>query len=127
LPPPAIHTLTYLPLASCNIQTVLNKTVLIILKPNIDSKEHKQGSELCADEKAHEWSLFKRAKVSTKSFTIIRSVRAAIAQARRRLLRSLRVTAAAANRAHAAHAFVAGPLFKESATAFEAATVWYRV
>jgi anaerobic selenocysteine-containing dehydrogenase len=32
------------------------------------------------------------------------------------------VTAAAANRAHAAHAFVAGPLFKESATAIVAAT-----
>jgi hypothetical protein len=77
--------------------------------------------------KAHKWSLFKRAKESTKSFIIIRSVRAAIAQARRRLLRSLRVTAAAANRAHAARAFVAGPLFKESATAIEAATIWYQV
>ena len=78
---------------------------------------------------AHEWSLFKKAKESTKSFIIIRSVRAAIVQARRRLLRSLRVTAAAANRAHAASAFVAGTLFKESATAIEAATAtsWYRV
>jgi hypothetical protein len=89
--------------------------------------QEKRGK--CADEKAHEWSLFKRAKESTKSFTIIRSVRAAIAQARRRLLRSLRVTAAAANRAHAVSAFVAGPLFKEFATAIvaAAATIWYQV
>jgi hypothetical protein len=58
----------------------------------------------------------------------IRKSRAAIAQARRRLLRSLRVTAAAANRAHAVSAFVAGPLFKEFATAIvAAATIWYQV
>jgi hypothetical protein len=59
----------------------------------------------------------------------MRIQRTAIARARRRLLRSLRVTAAAANRAHAAHAFVAGPLFKEFATAIVAATATscYRV
>jgi hypothetical protein len=62
-----------------------------------------------------------------KSFVIIRSNRTANAQARKRLLRCLRVTAAAANRAHATRAFVAGPLYKESSIAIVAATAWYRV
>jgi hypothetical protein len=77
----------------------------------------------------HMNGVYLKGRKNRRKRTIIRSVRAAIAQARRRLLRSLRVTAAAANRAHAAHAFVAGTLFKEFATAIEAATATscYRV
>jgi hypothetical protein len=117
----------------CNVKmiahvqrTLLHFILILNFTPGFNFIRH--GGK-CADEKAHEWSLFKRAKESTKSFTIIRSVRAAIAQARRRLLRTLRVTAAAANRAHAVSAFVAGPLFKEFATAIvaAAATIWYQV
>jgi hypothetical protein len=86
---------------------------------------------VCADKKAHEWSMYIRAKESMKSVVIIRSDirsdRAATAQARKRLLRWHRVTAAVANRVHATRAFVAGPLYKESSIAIVAATAWYRV
>jgi hypothetical protein len=70
--------------------------------------------------------VYLKGRKNRRNRTIIRSVRAAIAQARRRLLRSLRVTAAAANRAHAVSAFVAGTLFKEFATAIVAATATSR-